>query len=198
MANLHVAPETNAVPERAAFNLPHTVISRPLDAFVRVVGEAFSWIWVVLILLIVGNVFLRYVVGRNFIALEEMQWHLFSIGFMMGLGYTLFKDGHVRVDVLAEHWSDRRRAAVEFIGLLVFLGPFLYLVISYAIPFVQRSWVLNEVSAAPGGLPARWAIKSVIIIAFGFLAIAAFSRLTRVTALLFRFPRPRREDGTPA
>ncbi|WP_372426772.1 TRAP transporter small permease subunit [Salinarimonas chemoclinalis] len=189
MANLHVTPE-GAAADAAAFSLPETAISRPLDAFVRVVGEAFSWIWAILIVLIVGNVVLRYAVGTNFVALEELQWHLYAIGFMMGLGYTLLKDGHVRVDVVAERWPHRRRAWVELLGLLFFVAPFIYVVIAYGLPFVERSWNLNETSPAPGGLPARWFIKSFIITAFAFLGIAAFSRLTRVTAFLFGAPRP--------
>jgi TRAP-type mannitol/chloroaromatic compound transport system permease small subunit len=189
VANLHVTPE-GAAAEAAAFSLPETAISRPLDALVRVVGEAFSWIWAILIILIVGNVVLRYAIGTNFVALEELQWHLYAIGFMMGLSYTLLMDGHVRVAVIAERWSHRRRAWVELVGLLLFLGPLIYVVIAYAIPFVENSWTLNETSPAPGGLPARWFIKGFIIVAFGFLAIAAFSRLTRVTAFLFGAPKP--------
>lgn len=190
MANIHVTPE-GAAAEAAAFSLPETAISRPLDAVVRRTGEVFSWIWAILILLIVGNVVLRYAVGTNFVALEELQWHLYAIGFMMGLSYTVLHDGHVRVDVLAERWSHRRRAWIELGGLLLFLGPFIYVVIAWAIPDVQRSLRLNETSPAPGGLPARWFLKSFIIVAFGFLAIAAFSRLTRVTAFLFGVPRAR-------
>jgi len=189
VANLHVTPE-GAAAEAAAFSLPETAISRPLDALVRVVGEAFSWIWAILIVLIVGNVILRYAIGTNFIALEELQWHLYAIGFMMGLSYTMLKDGHVRVDVLAEKLSHRSRAWIELVGLLLFVAPFIYLTIVYAIPFVERSWNLNETSPAPGGLPARWFLKGFIIVAFGFLGIAAFSRLTRVTAFLFGLPRP--------
>ncbi|WP_052341052.1 TRAP transporter small permease subunit [Salinarimonas rosea] len=189
MANLHVTPE-GAAAGAAAFSLPETAISRPLDALVRVIGEAFSWIWAILIVLIVGNVVLRYAIGTNFVALEELQWHLYAIGFMMGLSYTLLMDGHVRVDVVAEHWSHRRRAWVELGGLLLFVGPFIYVVIAYGLPFVERSWDLAETSPAPGGLPARWFIKSFIITAFAFLGLAAFSRLTRVTAFLFGTPRP--------
>ena len=197
MANLHATPE-GAAAKAAAFTLPETAISRALDTVVRRVGEAFSWIWAILIVLIVGNVVLRYAIGTNFVGLEELQWHLYAVGFMMGLSYTLLNDGHVRVDVVAERLPRRGRAWIELVGLLLFLGPFIYVVIAYAIPFVERSWNLNETSPAPGGLPARWFLKSFIIVAFGFLGLAAFSRLTRVTALLFGMPRPRTEPGGAA
>lgn len=174
-----------------ALDFPDTAISRVIDRFVRGFAAIFNWIWVLLILLIVVNVTLRYVIGTNFVALEEMQWHLYAIGFLLGLGYAVDLDGHVRVDVLAERFTPRTRAWIELFGLLLFVAPLVYIVIANAIPFAQRAYLLNEVSAAPGGLPYRWAIKSVIILAFAYLGLAAFSRLMRVTAFLFGFPAPR-------
>ena len=84
MANLHVTPE-GAAAGAAAFSLPETAISRPLDALVRVIGEAFSWIWAILIVLIVGNVVLRYAIGTNFVARHARRfvqdwWRLVSFG----------------------------------------------------------------------------------------------------------------------
>ncbi len=174
-----------------ALNFPRTGPSNVIDAVVNRIGDVFNWIWMILILLIVVNVVLRYALGTNYIAMEEMQWHLYAIGILLGLGYAVSHDAHVRVDVLAEHWTPRRRAWVELVGILLLIAPFLWIVISNAIPFVQRSYALNEVSAAPGGLPFRWAIKSVIIIAFAYLALAVLSRLMRVCAFLFGAPAPR-------
>jgi TRAP-type mannitol/chloroaromatic compound transport system permease small subunit len=65
--------------------------------------------------------------------------------------------------------------------------------ITYALPFVESSWRRNESSSAPGGLSNRWAIKSVIIIAFGYMGLAAFARLLRVSAFLFGLPRPSKD-----
>jgi TRAP-type mannitol/chloroaromatic compound transport system permease small subunit len=174
-----------------ALAFPGNAISNAIDRVVVGAAAAFNWIWLLLILLIVINVALRYVVGTNYIALEEMQWHLYAVGFLFGLGYAVDLDGHVRVDVLAEHWSPRTRAWIEFLGLLLIVAPFIWIVISNAIPFVQRAYTLNEVSAAPGGLPYRWAIKAVIILAFADLALAALSRFLRVTTYLFGVPAPR-------
>jgi TRAP-type mannitol/chloroaromatic compound transport system permease small subunit len=99
--------------------------------------------------------------------MEELQWHLYALGWMIGLAYALKLDGHVRVDVLADRLAPRTRAWIELFGLLLLVLPLCYIMLTYGWPFVQRSWQLNEVSAAPGGLPARWIIKSVILLAFG-------------------------------
>lgn len=174
-----------------ALDFPRTAVSDVIDAFVHGVAAVFNWIWLLLIVLIVVNVVLRYVVGTNFIAMEEMQWHLYAVGFLLGLGYAVDLDGHVRVDVVAEHWPPRRRAWIEFFGLLLFVFVFIWIVVANAIPFVERSFALKEVSAAPGGLPYRWAIKAFIIIAFAYLGLATLSRFLRVCAYLFGVPAPR-------
>lgn len=173
-----------------ALDFPQTAVSRVIDGFVSATAAVFNWIWLLLIALIVINVLLRYVIGTNFIALEEMQWHLYAVGFLLGLGYAVDLDAHVRVDVVAEHWPNRRRAWIELIGIVCFLIPFIWIVLSNALPFVTRAYQMNEVSAAPGGLPYRWAIKAVILLAFVYLGLAVVSRLLRVCARLFGRPRP--------
>jgi TRAP-type mannitol/chloroaromatic compound transport system permease small subunit len=174
-----------------ALDFPGNAISNAIDAFVRGVAAVFNWVWLLLIALIVVNVTLRYAIGTNFIALEELQWHLYAIGFLLGLGYAVDLDAHVRVDVIAEHWPNRRRAWIELFGILFFLIPFIWLVLASAWPFVQRAYMINEVSAAPGGLPYRWAIKAVIIVAFAYLGLAVVSRLLRVCTDLFGVPGSR-------
>lgn len=176
----------------SAVQYPRTLPSDILEGIVNFFGRLFAWIWVPLMLLVVSNVILRYVAGTNIIALEEMQWHLFAAGFMIGLSYCFLHDGHVRVDVLAEHFRPHTRAAIEVFFTLVFFLPFCYFILQYAWPFVERSYRINEISAAPGGLPMRWIIKSFIISAFVLLAMAGVARLIRAFALLTGFPRPRR------
>jgi TRAP-type mannitol/chloroaromatic compound transport system permease small subunit len=174
-----------------ALDFPRTRISDLIDGLVGAFHYVINWIWVILVLLIVINVVLRYLIGTSMIWMEELQWHLYAAGWMIGLAYALKLDGHVRVDVLADRLSARARAWIELFGLVLLVLPLCYIMLTYGWPFVLRSWQLNEVSAAPGGLPYRWIIKSVILVAFALLALAALSRLLRVTAFLFGLPRPR-------
>ncbi|MDQ0316521.1 TRAP transporter small permease subunit [Amorphus orientalis] len=175
---------------KTAIPLPETRLSRVLDAVVNFFGQAVSWLWVVLIGIIITNVVLRYVFNEGLILFEELQWHVYAIGFMIGLSFAVVADRHVRIDVAAEHLSTRGRAWIELFGLFLFLLPFSILVAIEAVPFVQRAWDMGEVSIAPGGLGHRWALKAVIVVAFVLIALAALARLSRVTSLLFRFPRP--------
>lgn len=181
-----------------ALVLPETRLSRALDALIGGIGRAVSWLWIVLIAIIMINVVMRYAFGLGLIVFEELQWHIYAIGFMVGLSFGVAGDRHVRIDVLADRFAPRTRAWIELFGLLLFLIPFALLIAWDAIPFVTRSWAAGEVSVAPGGLPARWALKSVIIIALCLLAIAAFSRLSRVGAFLFGVPQPLPDAHAPS
>jgi len=164
--------------------LPETRLSRVLDGIVRTVGEWSSWIWTILMLLIVIQVIQRYVIGLGSIQMEETQWHLYAIGFMLGLGFAELRERHVRIDVFAEMFPLRLRYWIEIVGLVVFLLPFCVFVIWWSIPYVIESWQVGEVSAAPGGLPFRYLLKGVITIAFVLLAMTGVSRLSRVVAAL--------------
>jgi TRAP-type mannitol/chloroaromatic compound transport system permease small subunit len=93
---------------------------------------------------------------------------------------------HVRIDVFAERWSLRTKAWVELAGIALFLAPFAVFVLMHAIPFSERSYRLREVSASPGGLGARWIIKSFIVAGFALILAAAAARTLRILDYLFR------------
>lgn len=165
--------------------LPVTAFSRAVDRVIEWVGEGASILWTILVLVIVFQVFLRYALGLGSIMLEETQWHLYAVGFLLGISFTEMRERNVRIDVLAERFALKTRLWVEFIGIVFFLLGFSLLVIWFAVPYVITSWELSEVSAAPGGLPYRWLLKSFLITAFALLALAGASRLTRVWVALF-------------
>ncbi len=165
--------------------LPETRLSRRIDPFLDRAGRAASWLWLVLLLVIVGNVILRYAFGEGRVELEEVQWHLYSLGFLLGLAYAFQADAHIRVDVFSQRLKPRLRAWIELYGLLLALFPFLLLVLVFSVPFVVQSWALSEISQAPGGLPYRWAIKAVLPASFALLLLGGLSRLSRVWSYLF-------------
>jgi len=165
--------------------LPDTPAAARLEAVVRSAGNAVSWIWVGLLGVIVLNVVLRYAFSSGRIELEELQWHLYAVGFLIGLSYCIPSDSHIRVDFLRERLRPRTRAWIELYGLLLLVLPFVLLVTLSAGPFVAESWRTGEVSASPGGLPGRWAIKAVLPLATALVGVAAWARVLRVARLLF-------------
>jgi TRAP-type mannitol/chloroaromatic compound transport system permease small subunit len=165
--------------------LPHTPLTDRIDGVLVNIGKLVSLIWVVLLAVIVVNVLMRYAFNEGRIELEELQWHLYSIGFLLGLSYAYQADTHIRVDVVHERLSARTQAWIELYGIFLFLLPFITLVLIYSMPFVASSFSLNEVSPSPGGLPLRWLIKAFLPLGFVLLALAVVSRLIKVWTFLF-------------
>ncbi len=170
--------------------LPTTRVSQWLDSILAAIGKSASWLWVVVTAVIIWAVVGRYVFGQGSVFLEEVQWHLAGTGWLLGLAYTLVVDDHVRVDVLHERMSLKTQGWVELLGLLLLLLPFLALAVYEMVPYAISSYQVGETSQAPAGLSHRWVLKSILALSFTLLFIAALSRLLKVTALLFGFPRP--------
>ena len=165
--------------------LPDTALSRLIDPLLTRIGRWTSWLWLLLLAIIVINVVLRYAFGEGRVEFEEIQWHLYASGFLLALGYAVQTDSHIRVDVLHERFSPTLQAWCELYGIVLLLLPFIGLMLIFSVPFVVTSYQLSEVSNAPGGLPYRWAIKAMLPIGFGLLLLAALSRLSRVWKFLF-------------
>lgn len=168
-----------------ALEFPRTWVSDRIEAVLDAIGWVINWLWIVLVVIIVGTVLMRHFVGGNTIAIEETQWHLYAIGYMLGVGYALRHDSHVRVDVLAMNFRRRTRAVIEILGITLLIFPVILFLIPEAVSFTVASLRNNEISSSPGGLTNRWAIKGVIIIALMYLGLAALARLIRVVAFLY-------------
>ncbi len=175
------APQAGA----SGIALPTTVFSRTVDRVIAWSGEIASALWTVLVAVIVIQVVARYVFNEGSIMMEELQWHLYAIGFMLGLSFTEMRERNVRIEVLAERFRPRTRLWIELFGIAVLLLTFTGFVVWFSVPFFLSSWELDEISAAPGGLPYRWFLKSFLVTAFVLLALGGLGRLTRVWAALF-------------
>jgi TRAP-type mannitol/chloroaromatic compound transport system permease small subunit len=164
--------------------LPTTALSRGIDRLLSLAGEVASVLWTVLVAVIVIQVIARYAFGMGSIMMEELQWHLYAVGFLLGLGFTEMRERNVRIDVFSERFSQRTRLRIELFGIVFLLLGICLTMLWFAVPFVATAFKLNEISAAPGGLPYRWILKSFIVTGFGLLTLAALGRLTRVWAAL--------------
>ncbi len=166
-------------------------LERAIHALIDKIGQAVSWLTTVLVLVVCYDVFARYVLRKTSIALQELEWHLFAVVFLLGAAFTLKYDRHVRVDVLYVNFSPRLRAWVDFLGSLLFLIPFSVLVIWSSKTFVYSSFIIRETSPDPGGLPARFVIKACLPVAF-------FLVLLQGIALAFQsWRRIRTAESTP-
>lgn len=152
-----------------------------IDTFIEWTGKTVSWLVLGLVLLICYDVTMRYLFQQGSVALQELEWHLFSLIFLLGSAYTLKHDEHVRVDIIYQShlMSDKKRALVNIFGILFLLLPFCILVLTTSWPFVENAFYYNEGSPDPGGLPYRFLLKGSLLVAFGLLILQALADLAR-------------------
>lgn len=162
------------------------VVSSWIDRINTVIGSLFSWLTTVLVIVICFDVLMRYAFTSSYAAVTEMEWHLFAAIFMLGAAYTLKHDKHVRVDVFYANFSEKGKAWVNLLGTILFLLPFCFVVIQSSIPFVQNSFKVLETSPDPGGLPARYIIKSVIPLGFTLLLLQGISEILKALKTLLK------------
>jgi TRAP-type mannitol/chloroaromatic compound transport system permease small subunit len=159
-------------------------VSDALRSFVDFVGRWGSWLILPLVVVTVFDVTARKLVwiqiwlvetfGRIFEStlLQELEWHFHTALFALVLGYGYIYNTHVRVDLVRETLSFRKKAWLEFMGLTFFLIPYCAIVIYFALIYAYDSYAIHEISASQVGLTHRWIIKSVLV--FG-LVVAVLS-----------------------
>jgi TRAP-type mannitol/chloroaromatic compound transport system permease small subunit len=131
-----------------------------------------SLLMILMILNVFYDVVMRYLFNDVSIAMQELEWHLFAAMFMLGVGYTLKEDGHVRVDIFYEKMSERYKALINIGGSVLFALPFTLLILYFSWGYTMDAYSMGEGSADPGGLPYRWIVRSVIPVSSIFLLLS--------------------------
>lgn len=154
-------------------------------------GRLSAWLVFAMVALISYDVFMRYVFNSTHVALQELEWHLFALTFLLGAAYTFKHDGHVRVDIVYQSWmTPKHRAWVDLLGGLFILVPFCVLILYTSWPFVYNAFVQGEGSPDPGGLPYRWVLKAAIPAGFALLLLQGVADIVRSFWFIFNAEQP--------
>ena len=159
-----------------------------LDRIVTGAGRIGAWMTIPLMGIIVLDVITRRFLVLGSTKLQEGEWHLHAVLFLLCIGFAYLKDAHVRIDLVRESLKPRTRQWIEFIGCLLFVIPYCLVVVYFAVDFVERSWHLNEASDSATGLPYRWAIKAFLPVGLFLLLLSGITVLLRKVIQLFGPP----------
>ncbi len=149
------------------------------EGVIRFFGKVAAATVLLLSLLVVYDALSRYLFHGGSVALQELEWHLFDILFLLGLSYALQSDKHVRVDIFYARFSPRTRAIVDTVSQLFLVLPFTMLILYVSWDFVSLSYHQHEISADPGGLTHRYLIKGMILLGFLLLGLQSLCTLYR-------------------
>ena len=155
-----------------------------LDAINRGVGRAVRWFALGMVLIQFGIVLMRYVFGFSSIAVNESVLYLHAALFMLGAGYTLLVDDHVRVDIFYARMAPRGRAGIDAFGHLFLLMPSMLALLWWSWPSVTSAWAIYEGPISVGGIPAVFLLKSLIPAFCVLLLIQSLACLIRALLAL--------------
>jgi len=154
-----------------------------VDRLNQRIGNSILWLILVTVLISAGNALVRKVFQVSSNALLEVQWYLFSAVFLLGAGYALLKNAHVRIDFVASHLSRRMVHWIEIVGILVFLLPLCVMLIDLSWPLVLNAWVSGEMSQNAGGL-IRWPVYLLLPSGLALLLLQGIAELIKRIAYL--------------
>ncbi len=158
-------------------------LSRAIDWLNERVGRIIIWLVLLAVLISAGNATIRKVFDTSSNAWLEVQWYLFSAVFLIGAGYTLLRNEHVRIDVLLHRFSKRTQIKIDIFGLLFFLLPATYVIATEAWPIFVNAYVSKEMSENAGGL-IRWPVYMLLPTGFVLLGLQGVSELIKRIAFL--------------
>ena len=154
-------------------------IEKIIDRFSDVLGWIAAFLTFVMMVNVFFDAIMRYFFSAGWIAMQELEWHIFAVVFMFGISYALKEDGHVRVDILYDNFSPKWKAVVNITGTFIFLIPLAVLIATGSYWYVNEAYEMGEISGDPGGLTHRYLIKAVIPLSFSFLIISAAGFIVR-------------------
>ena len=158
-------------------------LSAGIDKLNELIGKIVMWLVLAAVVISAGNASLRkaFNVGSN--AWLEIQWYLFAGVFMLGVGYVMLKNAHVRIDFISSKLSKRTNAIIDAIGIVVFTIPLSIILISLSWPLFQGALASGEMSQNAGGL-IRWPVWALLPAGFGVLLLQSVSELIKRIAFL--------------
>ena len=146
-----------------------------IDKFNKLVGHATAWVSLALVTVVFVDVVLRYLFNQSSVFTQELEWQLFAFIFLIGAGYTLLCDGHVRVDIFYQRFGTKGKAWINLGGVILALIPGCLMIILTSWHFVVRAWEVVEGSPDPGGIPYRFIVKGLIPLGFSLLLLQGTS-----------------------
>lgn len=158
-------------------------LSRGIDRINTVIGRSVSWLILVAVLVSAGNAIIRKVWSMSSNAWLELQWYLFGAAFLLAAAYTLLENEHIRIDILYGGRTRRTQHWIDLIGHVLFLMPFVILMLWLMVPWLERSIASGERSMNAGGL-ILWPAKALLVAGFTLLFFQGISEIIKKIAVM--------------
>ncbi|WP_372609316.1 TRAP transporter small permease subunit [Halomonas sp.] len=155
-------------------------IAAAIDSLNSGVAHVVRWLALFMVLIQFAIVVGRYVFGVNSIAAQESVLYFHATLFMLGAGYTLLVDKHVRVDVFFAKLGAQGQRRIDIFGHLFLLLPSMAALLYWSWPSVRNSWKILEGPISVGGIEAVFLLKTLIPLFCILIMLQAIALLIRL------------------
>lgn len=153
-------------------------LSSAIDTLNYRIGRAVMWLVLLMVLISAGNAIIRKLFNTSSNAYLEAQWYLFAAVFLLGASYTMLQQGHVKIDVIISRFARPTQVKIEIFGIVFFLFPLVYFVITEIFPILVQAYKTGEMSENAGGL-IRWPVYALVPTGFFLLGLQGISELIK-------------------
>ena len=161
-------------------------IADRLDNLSLWAGRTVAWLTLIMVLVTFTIVVLRYGFNLGWIALQESVTYMHALVFLLGIPYTLKKEGHVRVDIFYNKLSPRSQQWIDMLGALILMLPMSAFIAWMSWDYVIASWEMREESGEAGGLPGNYLLRTTILVMAFLLLIQGLSLFIRNLSMLLQ------------
>jgi len=161
-------------------------IADGIDRLSTLTASVVRWGLLANALLITVNALSRKFLGIASALAFDLQWHFFAAVVLLMAAYTLKRNEHVRIDVLAGHLGERGMAWLDLFGIALVLLPVCVAMVWASWPQFLDAFVHGQTRAnreSTSDLPA-WIIKGFIPLGFALLALQGVAEAIRCVASL--------------
>ena len=151
-----------------------------IDQTSVIVGQISSYLVLLSIIFITISVILRYFFSRTYVALDEIQYYFYSIIFLFGFSYVYKEDGHIKVEILNQKFSEKKKSVINLLGTFFLTIPWTAAICYYSFKYFQRSYAVSERSTQPSGLPSLYILKFILFLAFVLLLMQAVAKALQI------------------
>lgn len=155
-------------------------LARTIDGLNTGIAAVVRWLALFMVLMQFTIVVGRYAFGLNSIQLQESVLYMHATLFMLGAGFTLLVDKHVRVDVFYTKANAIWQRRIDIFGHLFLLMPSMLALLYWSWPSVRNSWKIFEGPLSVGGIQAVFLLKTLIPVFCILVMLQSVSLLIRI------------------
>ena len=129
-------------------------LSQLIDGLNERIGRAAAWFGLLAVIVCTVNATVRYALNISSNAWLELQWYLNAAMFLLVAAWTLKRNEHVRIDVIAGKLPLRAQAWIDIFGGLFMLLPAAVIIAWYSWPSLVNSLQIRSTPRIPAGSSA--------------------------------------------